>query len=168
MAILQCRHCGGEIDSDARRTQCRECRALFPFECAICAQKLRSPFPVFEDERHLTMDASPLPLCDEHFLRKCPDCAKWFSNDENPGYFRCLECATTQNARLRPEWSDAAPETYGDETYSDDNSRGAPAVIGASTSASAGAGAGIDSNVLVLGAAGCAFLALMGWFLMGH
>ena len=162
MAILHCRHCGSDIDSDARRTQCRECRALFPFECATCARNLRSPFPVFDDERHLTMDEAPQPLCDDHFLRKCPDCQNWFPNDENPGYFRCLSCAEkAQSAPMRPEWSDAPleTETYA-EGYAESDSHSMPLVVRAH--------GGIDSNTLVLGVAGCAFLALMGWFFLGQ
>lgn len=159
MAILHCRHCGSEIDSDARRSQCRECRALFPFQCATCKRKLRPPFPLFEDERHLTLEEPPQPLCEEHFLRKCPDCEKWFPNDENPGYFRCLECAEkSQSSLIRPEWSDAPPKN---EAYPDtEMAHTAPLVVGGS--------AGVDSNIMVLGAAGCAFLALIGWFLMGR
>ena len=163
MATLQCRHCGSDIDSDARRAQCRECRALFSFECAICGRNLRPPFPVFSDERHLTAGETPLPLCDDHFLRQCPDCETWFQNDENPGYFRCLACAEkAQNAPTHPEWSDAPAEAFSEtETYPEmETSRGAPLV--------ASSRAGTDPNTLILGAAGCAFLALMGWFLMGR
>lgn len=157
MAILHCRHCGADIDSDARRAQCRECRALFPFQCTVCERNLRPPFSIFDDERHLTMDEPPQPLCEDHFLRKCPDCEKWFPNDENPGYFRCLTCAEkAQKTRVLPEWSDAAPE----ENYVEESPSTLPLVVGNSR--------GMDSNMLVLGAAGCAFLALMGWFLMGR
>ena len=91
MAMLSCRHCGASINSDARLTQCRKCGALFPFVCKVCNKQLRPPFPVFEDERYLTLDDEP--LCGEHFLRKCPDCGEWFRADENPGFFRCHKCA---------------------------------------------------------------------------
>lgn len=164
MATLHCRHCGSEIDSDARRAQCRECRSLFPFACSVCERNLRSPFPVYEDERHLTLSEPPQPLCEEHFLRLCPDCKSWFGNEENPGYFRCLSCAEkAQNAPTHPEWSDVAEDgapgesdLYGDYAEADQG-RGVPVA--------ARARAGFDSNTLVLGAAGCAFLALMGWLL---
>lgn len=165
MATLHCLHCGSDIDSDARRAQCRECRSLFPFQCAVCERNLRSPFPVFEDERHLTMSEPPQPLCEDHFLRLCPDCNTWFGNDENPGYFRCLNCAEkAENAPTHLDWSDAAneSESYGEsESHSDhaeaEQGHGVPMVIGART--------GLDSNAFVLSAAGCAFLALMGWLL---
>ncbi len=163
MAILQCRHCGSDIDSDARRTQCRECRALFPFECAVCAQQLRPPFPVFDDERHLTLGETSQPLCEAHFLRLCPDCEKWFGNDENPGFFRCLDCAAKlQNAPTQPEWSDAPAETYLEsETYPEiEGARSLPRALGRR--------AGFDANMLAMSAAGCAFLALLGWFLLGR
>ncbi len=163
MATLHCRHCEAEIDSDARRAQCRECRSLFPFQCAVCERNLRSPFPVFEDERHLTMAEPPQPLCEEHFLRLCPDCKNWFGNDENPGYFRCLSCAgKAENAPTHPEWGDSAsePESYTDSRTEVESGRAVPISVGAR--------AGLDSNMIVLGAAGCAFLALMGWLLMGR
>lgn len=163
MAILRCRHCGSAIDSDARRASCRGCRELFPFQCAICARNLRSPFPIYDDERHLTLSAEPLPLCDDHFLRKCPDCGQWFQNDENPGYFRCASCAEkTLKARLQPEWSDELPESEPVEpNYPDsETARGLPVV--------AHPHMGLNPNTLVLGAAGCAFAALMGYFLLAR
>ncbi len=156
MAILHCRHCGGDIDSDTRRTQCRDCGALFPFGCVVCERKLRSPFPIFEDERYLTLGNPPEPLCDEHFLRKCPDCGKWFQADENPGYFRCGSCAQKASKTApMPEWSDEAPVPT--ENTSREVAHAAPSMA-----------QGRDVNTLILGAAGCAFLVLMGWFLLAR
>ncbi len=161
MAILQCRNCGGEVDSDTRRSQCRGCGALFPFQCAECGKKLRAPFPIFEDERFLTLESTPEPLCDEHFLRKCPDCENWFQADENPGYFRCASCAQKAQKSVplnapMPEWSDEAPVAV--EIASERNpARTAPPM-----------GRGFDVNTIILGSAGCAFLALMGWFLLNR
>lgn len=169
MATLHCRHCGGDIDSDARRTQCRECGALFPFECAVCNRNLRSPFPIFDDERYLSLDAAnPLPLCPDHFLRKCPDCEKWFQADENPGFFRCGACAEKAQANPslspdsdsdwdEPEWDDGG--RFEMEPHDDREVRhAAPAM----------ARGRMDSNVLVLGGAAFAFVALVSWFLMSH
>ncbi|PQV63102.1 hypothetical protein B1R32_1158 [Abditibacterium utsteinense] len=157
MANLGCRHCGGDIDSDTRRTQCRGCGALFPFNCAVCERKLRSPFPIFEDERYLTLASQPKPLCEDHFLRKCPDCDSWFQADENPGYFRCGSCAQkAQKTAPMPEWSDEAPLAT-ESAPQRRSARTAPAL-----------NRGTDINTLILGAAGCAFLALIGWFLLIH
>lgn len=157
MAVLSCLQCGEEIDSDTRRTQCRGCGALFPFQCAVCEKKLRSPFPVFDDERFLSLDSSPQPLCEDHFLRKCPDCDAWFQADQNPGYFRCSNCAQKlQNAVILPEWSDDPPARR-ELLPEQEIVRAAPAV-----------GNGRDSNTMILGAAGCALLVLMGWLLMGR
>jgi hypothetical protein len=90
MALLKCRHCETEIDSNARKTRCPGCGQLFPFACAVCEAPLRPPFPVFEDERYLNGEEEP--LCPEHFQRQCPKCESWFSADENPGYFLCKTC----------------------------------------------------------------------------
>lgn len=156
MALLQCRHCGSEIDSDTRRSQCRECRALFPFACAVCERNLRSPFPIYDDERHLTNSEPPLPLCEEHFLRKCPGCSNWFPNDENPGFFRCGSCAEKlQNAQ--PDESDVSSHEP-DSEPEHAKIGGAPAM----------AGGQLNPNALVLGAAGCAFLMLLGWLILGR
>lgn len=157
MTILQCRHCGGAIDSDTRCTQCRQCGALFPFQCVVCQKKLRSPFPVFEDERYLTLDCQPQPLCEEHFLRKCPDCQTWFQADENQGYFRCAGCAEkAQTGAIRPEWSDELPVAVELSTEREIARTSAPLA------------GGLDINILILGSAGCAFLVLMGWMLLGR
>lgn len=156
MAILQCRHCGDEIDSDTRCTQCRGCGALFPFQCAACGKKLRSPFPVFGDERFLTLDSAPQPLCEDHFLRKCPDCETWFQADENPGYFRCATCAQKAQSAPMPEWSDESPASV----------ELVPELEIARTAIPVARG--FDINTLILGCAGCAFLALMGWMLLGR
>ncbi|MEO6906998.1 MAG: hypothetical protein ABI210_03830 [Abditibacteriaceae bacterium] len=90
MALLKCRHCEIEIDSNARKTRCPGCGQLFPFACAVCEAPLRPPFPVFDDERYLNDDNEP--LCPEHFQRQCPKCETWFSADENPGFFLCKTC----------------------------------------------------------------------------
>jgi hypothetical protein len=90
MALLKCRHCETEIDSNARKTRCPGCGQLFPFACAVCEAPLRPPFPVFDDERYLNDDEQP--LCPEHFQRQCPKCESWFAADENPGYFLCKNC----------------------------------------------------------------------------
>lgn len=90
MALLKCRHCETEIDSNARKTRCPGCGQLFPFACAVCEAPLRPPFPVFDDERYLNDEEQP--LCPEHFQRQCPKCETWFAADENPGYFLCKIC----------------------------------------------------------------------------
>ena len=90
MALLKCRHCETEIDSNARKTRCPGCGQLFPFACAVCEAPLRPPFPVFDDERYINDDNEP--LCPEHFQRQCPKCETWFAADENPGYFLCKSC----------------------------------------------------------------------------
>lgn len=90
MALLKCRHCETEIDSNARKTRCPGCGQLFPFACAVCEAPLRPPFPVFDDERYL--NDGDEPLCPEHFQRQCPKCETWFAADENPGYFLCKTC----------------------------------------------------------------------------
>ncbi len=108
-ATLHCRHCGGEIASDSRHVQCAHCGALFPFTCLVCSRNLRTPFAVFDDERYLTFPATDVqsgakveakPLCAEHFLRHCPDCGRWFHAHENPGFFRCPDCAEQHEAAL--------------------------------------------------------------------
>jgi hypothetical protein len=71
MALLKCRHCETEIDSNARKTRCPGCGQLFPFACAVCEAPLRPPFPVFDDERYINDDNEP--LCPEHFQRQCPN-----------------------------------------------------------------------------------------------
>lgn len=153
MAILQCRKCGANINSDARSTQCKKCGALFPFACAVCDRQLRAPFPVYEDERFLTLDDEP--LCSEHFLRKCPDCDAWFRADENPGFFRCPACAAA--AKQGPSFT-APLEEYDQEEYEDDSEE-APVKRQDAR--------GPNPNAVVLMGAGAAFLALLGWFLFG-
>ena len=117
MATLKCNSCGGEIASNARRVQCPHCAALFPFACAECGRNLRPPFAESADERYLTEETPPRPLCDEHYLRKCPDCEQWFGADENPGYFRCPTCAERRlsEPQVEEEYEDevavAAPQT---------------------------------------------------------
>src|SRR5579884_2537316 len=105
MALLNCRECGAEISSDARQTKCKQCGALFPFECAVCAQPLRPPFPVFQDEKYLTDDNRP--LCEKHYERLCPSCHKWFRADENPGYYLCHSCSTQRShVEAAPTYTD--------------------------------------------------------------
>ena len=161
MATLHCRSCGGDIDSNARRSQCRKCGALFPFQCEVCQCNLRTPFPIFEDERYLTLDESaPQPLCGEHFLRKCPDCDEWFQADENPGFFRCGACAEKAQAQ------DYAPESEFEEEFEDApyEEREVERVYAAPV----GARARFDSNTFILAAAGFAFVALMAWSLIAR
>ncbi len=90
MALLKCRNCDEEINSDARVTRCKGCGTLFPLTCAVCERNLRPPFPVYSDERYL--DGADNPLCPDHFERQCPSCKNWFQADENPGYFMCRTC----------------------------------------------------------------------------
>ena len=106
MALLQCRDCGAEIDSDSRQTRCKQCGALFPFACVACGRSLRPPFPVYADERYLTPTNEP--LCSDHFQRQCPQCSKWFSADENPGFFLCHACGEERqkNPQSLPDWDD--------------------------------------------------------------
>jgi hypothetical protein len=111
----------------------------------------------------LTLGDKPQPLCEEHFLRLCPDCEKWFGNDENPGFFRCLDCAAkTSDVLMQPEWSDAPTESYLEtESYVEiKGARSLPHALGGR--------AGFDANMLAMSAAGCAFLVLLGWFLLGR
>jgi len=110
MALLNCRECGQEIDSNTRQTRCRGCGALFPFACAVCERSLRPPFPVYSDERYLSDEDAP--LCQQHFQRQCPECEKWFQADKNPGFFLCPECGiekTAQNQRDAMQPVAAAP-----------------------------------------------------------
>lgn len=149
MAMLSCRHCEAPINSDARLTQCKKCGALFPFVCKSCNKQLRPPFPVFEDERYLTLEQEP--LCGEHFLRKCPDCQTWFRADENPGFFRCRSCAESVAKRPRT-YAPVAVEEDEEEEYAD-------------SPAPAFAGMNLNPNTLIMGGAGFAFVLLV-YFLM--
>lgn len=90
MALLKCRNCDEEINSDSRVTRCKGCGTLFPLTCAVCERNLRPPFPIYSDERYL--DGTDHPLCPDHFERQCPSCKNWFQADENPGYFMCRTC----------------------------------------------------------------------------
>ena len=149
MATLKCNSCGGNIASNARRVQCPHCGELFPFACARCGRKLRPPFSVFDDERYLTHDAPPLPLCDDHYLRQCPDCDIWFGADENPGYFRCVPCAQIHAEKQAQQPAEvlapvAAPQA---------NQGGVATTRG-------------NPNALVIAFAVCALLALVGWMLL--
>ena len=154
MATLKCNSCGGNIASNARRVQCPHCGELFPFACAQCQRKLRPPFSVFDDERYLTHDTPPLPLCDEHYLRQCPDCEQWFGANENPGYFRCVPCSEIhekKQAQQPPEiFVPPAPPLRNEVSRQGGvatKSRGNP-------------------NALIIAFAVCAFIALIGWMLL--
>ena len=162
MATLNCNSCGGHISSNARRVQCPHCGELFPFVCARCDHKLRPAFPVFDDERYLSLDAPPQPLCDDHYLRKCPDCDNWFGADENPGYFRCAGCAEIQ-ARQKAELPE---DTYAPPAPSAGNGRERESPAGGVATRSRSA-SGIP-NVAVIGFAVCAFIALIAWMLLGR
>ena len=98
MAFVHCRECGHEIKADSKQTRCDKCGSFFPFTCAVCDKFLRPPFDVYEDERFVTDDGQP--LCHDHYQRQCPECKKWFQADENPGYFLCLSCSKTREARV--------------------------------------------------------------------
>lgn len=160
---LHCRHCGGEIPSDSRRVQCAHCGALFPFACLVCSRNLRTPFPVFDDERYLTFASTDAatgatieakPLCAEHFLRHCPDCGRWFHAHENPGFFRCARCAEAK------EKADMALLTPLDKTP-------LPIAAGLSEGASPRIGARqLNANMVALAAAGGALLGLLCWYLL--
>ena len=164
MATLKCNSCGGNISSSARRVQCPHCGELFPFACSQCDRKLRPPFSVFEDERYLSLDTPPLPLCDEHYLRQCPDCEKWFGADENPGYFRCVSCAQIHEAKLAAQ----PPEVFASTDVPQMNAGGV-ATQTRSTHAATGAGrtAG-NPNTMAIAFAVCAFLVLVGWMMLKH
>ena len=152
MATLKCNSCGGNIASHARRVQCPHCGELFPCACARCGRKLRPPFSEFDDERYLTHDAPPQPLCDEHYLRQCPDCEKWFGADENPGYFRCAPCAQIHQEKQTQQ----PPEIFAPI------SAPLPGEGGVATKTRG------NSNALVIAFAICAFVALIGWMILKH
>ena len=108
MALLKCRTCAAEINSDDRVTRCKGCGSLFPFECNVCNRNLRPPFPVYSDERYL--DEADHPLCSDHFQRQCPTCQTWFQADQNAGYFMCKPCLAIRESSLsNPPASLAAP-----------------------------------------------------------
>ena len=164
MATLKCNSCGGEITSNARRVQCPHCAALFPFACAECGRNLRPPFSEYADERYLTLDESPRPLCEEHYLRRCPDCDAWFGAHKNPGYFRCPDCAQIHEHQLAQ--APAEPPPLEAEAMPS-----APLESSVATKARAPGGAKVAAggpNALVLAFAACALLALLGWMLLGH
>ena len=161
MATLKCNSCGGNISSSARRVQCPHCGELFPFRCARCDHKLRPPFSVFDDERYLTLDTPPQTLCDEHYLRQCPDCQEWFSADENPGYFRCRSCAEIHERKVEAEYDEpvaTAPATF---------AAPATATGGVATRTRPGQ-VKTGGNALVIGIAVCAFLVLVGWMILSR
>ena len=157
--------------------QCVHCGALFPFSCRVCNRNLRTPFPVFEDERYLTVEEvneetgariEPHPLCQDHFVRKCPDCGVWFHAHENEGFFRCGNCAEEQRQK-RLSRAPVAPEEaeYQDSEISENV--GLVAAMTAPTSAVSGGPDlqnGLDLNAVVLAGAGGAFVALIAWFLV--
>ena len=158
MATLKCNSCRGNIASNARRVQCPHCGELFPFACAQCQRKLRPPFSVFDDERYLTLETPPLPLCDEHYLRLCPDCDKWFGADENPGYFRCASCAEIHREKQAAEPAEVfAPVAANVPAAARRHNEGG---VAARTRGS--------SNGVAIAFAVCAFVALVGWMLLRH
>ncbi len=156
MATLKCNSCGGNISSNARRVQCPHCGELFPFACARCDRKLRPPFNVFEDERYLTHDSSPLPLCDEHYLRQCPDCDQWFGADENPGFFRCVSCAEAHAEKQARQ----PVEVFAPAPVASPAPRPLQGESGVATKTRG------NSNGLIIAFAVCAFIALVGWMLL--
>jgi Zn finger protein HypA/HybF involved in hydrogenase expression len=176
MAAINCRHCNGVMSSESRRSQCPHCGALFPFVCAVGGRNLRPPFPVFDDERHLTftsaeikskkielseraegfIEKEPLPLSDEHHLRECPDCHVWFLASENPSNFRCPTCAAKwQQNRFTNRYEEEEEELEDAEQLEHSQS-----VVMTQTKA------GFDANVLVILAGAVAFIGLLTWFLM--
>lgn len=159
MATLKCNTCGGNISSSARRVQCPHCGELFPFACSRCNRKLRPPFSVFEDERYLSLETPPLPLCDDHYLRQCPDCEKWFGADENPGYFRCVSCAEIHEKKQAAQ----APEVFANPPMDIGGVavRERPAHAATRTHKRAG-----NPNALVIAFAVCAFVMLVGWMIL--
>ena len=166
MATLKCKSCEGNISSTARRVQCPHCGELFPFVCARCDHKLRPAFAEFDDERYLTLDAPPQPLCDEHYLRKCPDCNDWFGADENPGFFRCLRCAEIHEQKRAQQPVEFAPEALAPEAS---GTHGGVATRSRGAAATARPkGAGGNPNALVIGFGVCAFLALVAWMILGR
>ncbi len=158
-AQIHCRHCGGEIASNSRRVQCEHCGALFPFACLVCSRNLRTPFPVFDDERYLTFaqtdehgaTAEAKPLCAEHFLRNCPDCSRWFHAHENPGFFRCLQCAHEQ--------ASAAPALIGERAIEAPPPRGAGSAFSVHNRQ-------LSANMIALACAGGALLGLACWYVL--
>ena len=160
MATLKCNSCGGNIASNARRVQCPHCGELFPFACARCQRKLRPPFSEFDDERYLTHDTPPQPLCDDHYLRQCPDCNTWFGADENPGFFRCARCAEIhreQQARQPAEiFAPVAVPVMASAAAPSHNEGG----VAAKTRG--------NPNVVAIAFAVCAFVALVGWMILKH
>lgn len=161
LAQLKCNSCGGEIASNARRVQCPHCAALFPFACAECGRNLRPPFSAFADERYLTLGDEPQPLCEEHYLRKCPDCQNWFGADQNPGYFRCPTCAELheREAQLADE---AEPMEIEAESFEE------PARQSGGVATRPARASGLGANTLAIAFAVCAVLGLVGWLLLSR
>lgn len=165
---LHCRHCGGEIESNSRRVQCAHCGALFPFACLVCARNLRPPFPVFDDERYLTLEATDpetgavteaKPLCQDHFLRHCPDCGRWFHAHENEGFFRCAQCAAEKDKRDQLDTLSAP--TFEPEIM--DSTQLVPTEELAELN-----GRHLDLNMIALASGGGALIGLICWFLLNY
>lgn len=178
MTILHCRHCGGAIGSESKRVQCVHCGALFPFSCRVCNRNLRTPFPVYEDERYLTVEEinpengariEPHPLCQDHFVRKCPDCGVWFHAHESEGFFRCANCAEEQRQKrlaktAAPEELEPQPEfeaEISERAGLEATMTAAPHLFGGPELRP-----GLDLNAVVLAGAGGALLALIAWFVV--
>lgn len=162
MATLKCNTCGGNISSSERRVQCQHCGELFPFACSRCNRKLRPPFSVFEDERYLSLETPPLPLCDDHYLRQCPDCEKWFGADQNPGYFRCVSCAEIHERKQA-----AQPlEAFADTAALPMDEGGVATQRRPTHAATRDQKKSANPNALVIAFAVCAFVVLVGWMLL--
>ena len=169
MATLKCNSCGGAIASHARRVQCPHCGELFPFVCAQCQRKLRPPFSVFNSESYLSHDDPPLPLCDEHYLRQCPDCENWFGANENPGFFRCAPCArihAEQQARQASEL--LAPPTAATSPDNNDHNGGVATQTRPISAPVRLQKATANPNRPAIIFAVCAFVALVMWMILGR
>jgi len=143
--------------------------------CAVGGRNLRPPFPVFDDERHLTftiaevesknirlteeaakfVQKDPLPLSDEHHLRECPDCKTWFLASENPSNFRCPSCAEL----WRKNRGNSRYEEEEEVEESEQLEHAQTAVMMRSKS-------GFDTNVLVILAGAVALIGLLTWFVI--
>lgn len=177
MAALNCRHCNGVMSSETRKSQCPHCGALFPFVCAVSGRNLRPPFPVFDDERHLTftkaeieskkiilseraaqyVEKTNLPLSDEHHLRECPDCKHWFLASEHPENFRCPHCAEAwMKNRFTGKYNECEEE-YEEEEVEHHEHAHAVVMTGSR---------GFDANIMVMCAGAVALIGLLSWLII--
>ena len=157
MALLKCRNCDEEINSDARVTRCKGCGTLFPLTCAVCERNLRPPFPVYSDERYL--DGADNPLCPDHFERQCPSCKNWFQADENPGYFMCRTCLEVRESAAS---SAMLEETVGTVNYTDDESTVFPQWHEESVAVAAPSWSRDVVSIVLLAIVGISMLVVMG------